>query len=216
MLLFNVRKGQFVYYKNQLHKVYSVKPFFKQSVHLIRLNDFEQVLSTAREIEYYRPQHLDSFIWNRQRYTLHKDTKANVGDYILVTNPRPDSLDRHYLNSIELVSSLESNGVITNHSNGIKHNEYWVMLPGKHDGATIIDYQDPDIAIEDKDLATAEEIIQPKIGDIFENLNTQPIVQAMVVAVQGKKVYLGNDFEVRADELMDDTKWRFVQNAFEK
>src|SRR5690625_1696058 len=216
MLLFNVRKGQFVYYKNQLHKVYSVKPFFKQSVHLIRLNDFEQVLSTAREIDYYRQQHLDSFIWNRQRYTLHKETKAKVGDYILVTNPRPDSLDRHHLNSIELVSSLESNGVITNHSNGIKHNEYWVMLQGKHTDARIIDYQNPNVTIEDTNEAAPEEIIQPEIGDIFENLNTQPIMKTMVVAVQGKKIYLGNNHEVTADELMDDTKWRFVRNLIEE
>src|SRR5690625_1356527 len=90
MKLYNVRKGQFVYYNNELHKVYSVKPFFKQSVHLIRLKDFEQILTTAKEINYYKPKHLDSFICNHERYTLHKDVKAKVGDYILVINPRPD------------------------------------------------------------------------------------------------------------------------------
>src|SRR5690625_2304256 len=109
MRLINVRKGQFVYFENKLHKVYSVKPFFKQSVHLIRLSDFEQVLATAKEIDYYKPQHLDSFICNNQRYTLHKDTHAKVGDYILVINPRPDSLDRHYLHAIEMVSAIEAN-----------------------------------------------------------------------------------------------------------
>src|SRR5690625_6898007 len=82
MKLYNVRKGQFVYYNNELHKVYSVKPFFKQSVHLIRLKDFEQILTTAKEINYYKPKHLDSFICNHERYTLHKDVKAKVGDYI--------------------------------------------------------------------------------------------------------------------------------------
>src|SRR5690625_4751921 len=97
MKLINVRKGQFVYFENKLHKVYSVKPFFKQSVHLIRLEDFEQQLTTAKEIDLYRPQHLDSFKVNNKRYTLHRDIEAKVGDYILVINPRPDSLDRHHL-----------------------------------------------------------------------------------------------------------------------
>src|SRR5690625_4002788 len=97
MRLINVRRGQFVYYENKLHKVYSVKPFFKQSVHLIRLSDFEQVLATAREIDLHRPKHLDSFMYNGHRFTLDKNKKAEVGDYILVINPKPDSLDRHHL-----------------------------------------------------------------------------------------------------------------------
>ena len=133
MRLIHVRKGQFVYYKNRLHKVYAVQHFFKQSVHLIRLADLEQSLATAKEITYYQPQHLDSFIWNHQRFTLHRDKEARVGDYILVINPRPDSLDRHYLHAIEIVSSIEVHGIISNQANGIKHNEYWVMLPGQLD-----------------------------------------------------------------------------------
>src|SRR5699024_1581060 len=128
---------------NKLHKVYSVKPFFKQSVHLIRLEDYEQQLATAAEIDLCRPEHLDSFICNHRRYTLNKHTKAKVGDYILVINPRPDSMDDHHLNAIEMVSSIESNGVISNKSNGIKHNEYWVMVPGIEDGANFIDLQTP-------------------------------------------------------------------------
>src|SRR5690625_2223120 len=97
MRLMNVRKGQFVYFNNKLHKVYAVKPFFKHSVHLIRLSDLKQEMVTARDITLYRPQHLDSFMYNGQRYTLNKDVRAQVGDYILVINPRPDSLDRHHL-----------------------------------------------------------------------------------------------------------------------
>src|SRR5690625_6126058 len=130
MKLINVRKGQFVYYKNKLHKVYSVNPFLKQSVHIARLEDFEQELVKAKEINYYRPKHLDSFICNSIRFTLDKNVRAKVGDYILVINPRPDSLDRHHLHAIELVSSIEEHGVISNKSNGIRHDEYWVMVPG--------------------------------------------------------------------------------------
>src|SRR5699024_3253675 len=118
----NVRKGQFVYYKNKLHKVYSVKAFFKQSIHLIRLEDFEQELATAKEIDLYKPKHLDSFVCNYKRYTLNKNVKAKIGDYILVINPRPDSLDHHHLHAIEMVSKIEENGVISNKQNGIKHN----------------------------------------------------------------------------------------------
>ena len=76
MKLINVRKGQFVYYNNQLHKVYSIKPFFKQSVHLVRLTDFEQEIVTAKEITYYRPKHLDSFVCNHNRYTLDRKCKS--------------------------------------------------------------------------------------------------------------------------------------------
>src|SRR5690625_6131051 len=76
MRLINVRKGQFVYYKNELHKVYSVQPFFRRSIHLSRLKDLEQIIVTAKEITYYRPKHLDSFIYNGKRYTLDEDTRA--------------------------------------------------------------------------------------------------------------------------------------------
>src|SRR5699024_7355627 len=117
MNLINVRKGQFVYYKYQLHKVYSVKPVFKHSVHLISLSNVGQHILKAKDITYYLPKHVDSFMVNHQRYTLDKNIRAKVGDYILVINPKPDSLDHHHLHAIELVTSLEDNGVISNKSN---------------------------------------------------------------------------------------------------
>src|SRR5690625_4360850 len=105
MRLINVRKAQFVYDKNELLNLYSVPPFFRRSIHLSRLKDLEQIIVTAKEITYYRPNHLDSFIYNGKRYTLDEDTRAVVGDYILVIAPRPDSLDNHHLHAIELVSN---------------------------------------------------------------------------------------------------------------
>src|SRR5699024_3004438 len=117
MNLLNVRRGQFVYYENVLHKVYSVKPFFRKSVHLIRLRDYQQVIVRARDIDLHRPQHLDSFVCNYKRYTLHKKQQAEIGDFILVTNPSPDYLDNHYLNAIEMVASIEKNGIISNRMN---------------------------------------------------------------------------------------------------
>src|SRR5699024_4048221 len=137
--LINVRKGQFVYYENELHKAYSIKPFFKQSVHLVRIRDFEQAIVTAKEITYYRPKHLDSIICIGQRYTLPKTARTKVAESLLVIKHDPDSLDHHHLHAIELVSSMEENGVISNKSNGIKHTEYWVMTPGLLDGANVID-----------------------------------------------------------------------------
>ncbi|HLR64612.1 MAG TPA: hypothetical protein VK075_04150 [Pseudogracilibacillus sp.] len=214
MHLFNVRKGQFVYYQNKLHQVYAVKPFFKESVHLVRLSDFEQVLAKARDIDLYRPKHLDSFVCNRQRYTLHKDKRANIGDYILVINPKPDSFDHHYLHSIESVVALEDTGVITNRQNGIHHSEYWVMEVGLLDGANEIDLEEPsEDVIEDNNGDLISNVVTPKIGDIFQRSNDDTqILQAMVVAVDGNIVHLGNGTKVDAEELLDDTKWMFLNH----
>ncbi|WP_301108425.1 hypothetical protein [Sporosarcina sp.] len=221
MNLLHVRKGQFVYYNNKLHKVYSVKAFFKQSIHLIRLEDFEQQLATAKEITLYKPKHMDSFIVNHKRYTLHKDVKAKVGDYILIINPQPDSLDHHHLHAMEMVSSIEANGVISNKSNGIKHNEYWVMMPGLEEGATIIDMEHPDANYltqqeEEKPEITMPETYNPKIGDVYQSNNSEPVIQAMVVAIQGETAFLGGDLEVKIDELTDPNSWSFVHSVLNR
>ena len=221
MKLINVRKGQFVYYKNKLHKIYSVNPFLKQSVHIARLEDFEQELVKAKEINYYRPKHLDSFICNSIRFTLDKNVRAKVGDYILVINPRPDSLDRHHLHAIELVSSIEEHGVISNKSNGIRHDEYWVMVPGILEGATKIDHQFPDSEHNDSSDSLSEEhsqkeAILPRIGDIFQKKDTEPMLQAMVVAIEGRTIYLGNNMKVRADDITNPELWTFILNVYEQ
>src|SRR5699024_12356710 len=96
MKLINVRKGQFVYYENELDKVYSIKPFFKQSVHLVRIRDFEQAIVTAKEITYYRPKHHDSFIRIGQRYTLDKTARDKVGEYTRVIHPKPPALHHQH------------------------------------------------------------------------------------------------------------------------
>lgn len=221
MLLINVRKGQFVYYENKLHKVYSVKPFFKQSVHLIRLSDYEQVLTTAKEIDLYKPKHMDSFICNGHRYTLDRDKKATIGDYILVIDPRPDSLDHHHLHAIEIVSSIEDHGVISNKANGIKHNEYWVMVPGLLEGANIIDWQYPEKEEttegkkEDVEEMIQPEVPDPKVGDVFQKNDSDPILHVMIVAIEGQKVYLGNGMTVSKAELKHSDKWSYVLNTLE-
>ncbi|MDW0111101.1 hypothetical protein [Sporosarcina aquimarina] len=220
MKLVNVRKGQFVYYQNKLHKVYSIKAFFKKSIHLIRLGDFKQELVTAKEIDFYKPKHLDSFVCNQKRFTLHKDIRAKVGDYILVINPKPDSFDYQHLNAIEIVSSVERNGVISNHSNGIRHDEYWLMVPGLEEGATVIDLQDPDAVMEEEsdypqtDTDAAGDYT-PNIGDVYQKNDSDPILQAMVVAIQGQTVFLGGNMEVEMNTLKDSDKWSYVLNVMD-
>lgn len=220
MRLINVRKGQFVYYNNKLHKVYSVKPFFKQSVHLIRLSDMEQEIVTAKEIDLYKPKHLDSFVWNSQRFTLDKYAKAKVGDYILVIDPRPDSLDRHHLHAIEMVSRIEEAGVISNKMNGIKHNEYWVMVRGLIENATKIDWQNPELREEkegEEEFEAFEAELQvPKIGDVYQKNDSEPLFQAMVVAIEGHDVFLGGGIKVSTYELTNPDKWSLVINALEQ
>lgn len=218
MRLINVRRGQFVYYENKLHKVYSVKPFFKQSVHLIRLSDFEQVLATAREIDLHRPKHLDSFMYNGHRFTLDKNKKAEVGDYILVINPKPDSLDHHHLHAIEIVSSIETHGVISNKANGIKHSEYWVMTPGLLEGARKIDWQDPELRTEEDDAIDQlleQEMTKPQIGDIYQKNDVEPILQTMIVAIEGDIVFLGGGFKIHMNELTDSDRWTPVIHSVE-
>lgn len=220
MKLINVRRGQFVYYENKLHKVYGVNPFLKQSVHIARLDNLEQQLVKAREINYYRPQHLDSFTVSGQRFTLDKNIRAEVGDYILVINPRPDSLDHHHLHAIELVSSLEDLGVISNKSNGIRHHEYWVMVPGLLEGANNIDDQFPSeedaIALEEELEIIQEETPLPKIGDIYQKKNTEIYFQSMVVAIEGRTIYLGGDVTVQAEEITDPERWTYVLNVYQQ
>src|SRR5699024_3433433 len=219
MLLINVRRGQFVYYNNELHKVYSVNPFVKQSVHLMRLYDLEQVLATAREITYYRPKNLDSFIVNGKRYTLNKETTAKVGDYILVINPKPDSLDHHHLHAMEMVSSIEEHGVISNKSNGIKHNEYWVMEPGMLDDATVIDKLEPGEQLLEEELNFADTVDPhlyiPRVGDVYQKNNEAELLQVMVVGIQGRTVYLGNGEKVQAEEIMDTADWSYINSPQE-
>ncbi|SOC40703.1 hypothetical protein [Ureibacillus acetophenoni] len=216
MNLLQVRKGQFVYYNNELHKVYSVKTMFKQSVHLYRLRDMSQHLCFAKDIEKYQPKVSDSFIFNKKRYTLNKDRNAQVGDYILITNPDPDYLDHYSLNEIEVVASVESKGVVTTNSNGIKHSEYLLMVPGRFEYSNPIDYKDKSYSNEEywdeNDLLNDDEF-SLSIGDVFKK--TDIGLEAMVIAIQGDTVFLGGGFQLHQKELMDYGKWEYLYNILD-
>ena len=221
MNIFNVRKGQFVYSNNRLHRVYSVKPFFKKSVHLIRLNDFTQQLTTAKEIDLYKPHHLDCFTFNKVVYTLDKDKRAEVGDYILVIRPSPDYLDDYDLHSIEMVAEIESNGIISTRSNGIKHREYWVMVPEVLDGATNIDVQDQELSPDqDHELIPQDTMISdahtPRVGDVFMHLLSDPPMSTMVVATRDSTVYLAGGFEITKEQLANQKEWMYEYHVSEQ
>jgi hypothetical protein len=219
--LYQVRKGQFVYYNNELHKVYGVKPMYKLSVHLIKLRDLTQHITNAASVEKYKPKENDSFIFNHKVYTLSKDRKAESGDYILINNPMPDSLDTYSLNEIELVETADYNGVITSNSHGVKHNEYLLMVPGRASGSNPIDYKDKanddDENLSDtgtQGLPNSE--LLPSLGDIYKKKDSGSIVEAMVVAINDQTVYLGGGLEITHDELINSEKWEFLYNLLDK
>ncbi|MCM3541106.1 hypothetical protein [Priestia endophytica] len=221
MKLYQVRKGQFVYFNNELHRVYSVKPVYKQSVHLVKLKDLTQHLTNASKVEKYKPKPLDSFIFNHKTYTLHKDQKAEEGDYILITNPSPDYLDHYSLHEIEIVSSVETKGVITTKSNGVKHNEYLLMVPGRDHDSHLIDYLDKNMA--DSDL-TSNDSVQPanitqgempNVGDVYKKRDGDHFIEAMVVAIDGNTIILGNNLELSLKELNDSEIWEFQYSLLE-
>ncbi|TCP30598.1 hypothetical protein EV207_105127 [Scopulibacillus darangshiensis] len=213
MKLYQVRKGQFVYFNNELCRVYSVKPMYKQSVHLIRLRDLKQQLTNAANVERIKPEPLDSFLFNNNIYTLHRDKKASEGDFILITNPNPDYLDHYFLNAIEVVATVESKGVITNKSNGIRHNEYLLMVPGRESGSRPIEYQDIE-KVHDSEAISTDQAVSNfnniEVGDVYRKRNSDTAVEAMVIAIQGETIILGGNLQLPKNELTDHEKWEFL------
>ncbi|MBY0148936.1 hypothetical protein [Neobacillus niacini] len=221
MKLYQVRKGQFVYYNNELHKVYGVKPMYKLSVHLIKMRDLTQHITNAASVEKYKPKEYDSFIFNHKAYTLRKDRKAEAGDYILINNPMQDSLDTYSLNEIDLVESADNKGVITSNSHGVKHNEYLLMVPGRAPDSNSIDRKDmandDDESVNDSGtLGQTTSGPLPSLGDIYKRTGNDSIVEAMVVAIKDQTVYLGGGLEVPQDELMNSKTWEFLYNLLDR
>ncbi|RDW15834.1 hypothetical protein CWR48_19105 [Oceanobacillus arenosus] len=218
MKLYQARKGQFVYYNNELHKIYGVKAMYKESIHLIKLRDLSQHLTKASEIERYKAQVLDSFVFNQKAYTL-KSRKAEEGDFILIHNPRPDSLDTYVLNEIELVEAADNKGITTTNSHGVKHNEYLLMEPGRDQDSHRIDFKDIETAdpislqeTEALDLRNPNNALLPSIGDIYRRINENEIFEAMVVAVKAQMVYLGDGSVMSPLELLNADEWEYLYN----
>ncbi|WP_010529646.1 hypothetical protein [Lentibacillus jeotgali] len=215
MKLFQVRKGQFVYYKNELHKVYSVKPMFKQSVHLYRLKDMQQDITRASNIEPCRPKHNDSFIFYGKRYTVDKNKKPEPGDYILIIKPAPDFLDHYSLNEIEKVDNVEDGNVVTTRDNGVKHSEYVVLVPGKTEDSEDIAYYDKTLVSEvqlaedeSPQISGDDGSDNPVVGDIYYDVKNN--TKAMVVAMTEDEVFLGHNVRVHVSNLSDENQFRLI------
>ena len=218
MKLLQVRKGQFVYYQNELHKVYSVKPLAKKSVLMFRIKDMEQVASKAEEVTFYKPKHMDSFLFFGARYTLHEDRPAEEGGYILITKPDPDYMDHYSLNEFEKVESVEGKNVITTRQNTVKSREFLVMVSGEEQGSNDIVYLDKSkVSAEQLEQdAQLEEVlreknaIRPSIGDVYLNLDNSGT--AMVVAISGEQVTLGTGEQITFHELYKADNWSYLYN----
>ncbi|HSP20954.1 MAG TPA: hypothetical protein VLQ20_01375, partial [Planococcus sp. (in: firmicutes)] len=216
--LLQVRKGQFVYYQNELHKVYSVKPLAKKSVLMFRVKDMEQVASKADEVTFYKPKHMDSFLFFGARYTLREDRLAEEGGYILITKPDPDYMDHYSLNEFEKVESVEGKNVITTRQNTVKAKEFFVMEPGEEAGSNDIVYMDKSkVSAEQLEQdAQLEEVlreknaIRPSIGDVYLNLDNTGT--AMVVAIVGEEVTLGTGDRLSFHELYKADNWSYMYN----
>lgn len=218
MKLLQVRKGQFVYYQNELHKVYSVKPLAKKSVLMFRIKDMEQVASKAEEVTFYKPKHMDSFLFFGARYTLREDRPAEEGGYILITKPDPDYMDHYSLNEFEKVESVEGKNVITTRQNTVKSREFLVMVPGEEQGSNDIVYLDKSkVSAEQLEQdAQLEEVlreknaVRPSIGDVYLNLDNTGT--AMVVAIAGEEVTLGTGERITFHELYKADNWSYLYN----
>lgn len=216
MNLLQVRKGQFVYYKNELHKVYSVRPLSRMPVLMYRIKDMEQVTSRAENLTLHRPQHMDSFMLLGNRYTLRKDEPAVEDGYILITHPDPGHLDHYSLNEFEKVAELIDNKVYTTLLNTVKPKEFMVMSPGVHTDSRNIDYQDhtkitdeqreEDRMLEKK--AEEESAVKPSVGDIYINLDNG--IKAMIVAVIDDEVILGHGERMKSSELVESDSWNLI------
>lgn len=219
MKLFQVRKGQFVYYNNELHKVYSVKPLAKKSVLMFRIKDMEQVDAKADEVTFYKPQHMDSFLFFGSRYTLRDDMPPEEGGYIFISKPDPDYMDHYSLNEFEKVESVEGKNVLTTRQNTVKFREFFVMESGEAPGSKDIAYFDKskvDATQLESDKELIEKIrerdaIRPSIGDVYLNLDNTST--AMVVAISSEHVTLGNGDRLTFQELYKADNWNFLYNV---
>jgi hypothetical protein len=222
MNLLQVRKGQFVYYKNELHKVYSVRPLSRLSIKLFRIKDMEQVNCRADELTLHRPQHLDSFLFQGARYTLRKDKQAEVDGYILITRPDPGQLDHYTLNEFEKVGELIGDKVYTTLYNTVKPKEFLVLEPGVAPDSKEIDYLDPSIVTpeqleSDRQLEAnfSEEASKtPSVGDIYLNLDNG--IKSMVVALVDDEAVLGHGERVKSVDLFKSDSWNVIYSTGEE
>ncbi len=95
------------------------------------------------------------------------------------------------------------------------------MVPGLEEGANKIELQDPDSSPNEQEKSEPEpsdssEIYSPKIGDVYQKNDSNPIIQAMVIAIKGRTIYLGGGIEATKDDLANSEIWSYVFNFLEQ
>lgn len=219
--LFQVRKGQFVYYENELHQVYTVKFMLHKSIHLYRLKDMQQILTQAGKIQLYKPKHMDSLIFYGQRYTIDRDKIPQKGDYILIVKPAPEFLNYYSLNEIAKVSNRKDDHVVTTKDNGVRHHEYVVMVPGKLEGSLDIAYFDRNLVSktqlqEDESpylLRADDTQLKPVVGDIY--LDHETNMKAMITAMTEREVVFAHGPRLSVSELIYEDRYTLIYRAEE-
>src|SRR5699024_121852 len=101
-----------------------------------------------------------------------------------------------------------------------KHTEYWVLVPGLLEGGRRIDKYIPGETTLEEDMGITgsvhPDLATPKIGDVYQKNDSEPIYQAMVVAIQGRTVYLGEGLKLQSEELTGTDEWSYILNAREQ
>ncbi|MGI2328690.1 hypothetical protein [Planococcus sp. YIM B11945] len=218
MKLIQARKGQFVYFNNELHKIYSIKPLAKKSILMFRIKDMEQVASKAEEVTFYKPKHMDSFLFLGERFTLREDRQAEEGGYILINKPDPDYMDHYSLNEFEKIESVEGKDVITTRQNTVKSREFLVMVSGEEASSNDIAYQDKSKVTEGQleedsrleEVLREKNALRPSVGDVYLNLDNGAV--AMVVAITQEEVTLGTGERLTFHELYKADNWNYLRN----
>jgi hypothetical protein len=112
--------------------------------------------------------------------------------------------------------------VVTTRDNGVKHNEYVVMVPGRAEASQEIAYYDKSKVPEEQQLQdesitylsdSDEDIVKPVVGDVF--LDVENNTKAMVIAMTETEVILGNGIQVHITDLMDEEKYKVVFRILE-
>src|SRR5699024_12311969 len=104
--------------------------------------------------------------------------------------------------------------------NGIKHTEYRVITTELLDGANVIDQLEKneyaDTIEHDSLKESYADIAAPNVGQVYQKNDSDPVIQAMVVAIEGRTVDLGSNIVVQSEEITDTDKWSLVLNVHDQ
>src|SRR5699024_4493375 len=184
-------------------------------IHLYRLKDMKQVITRARELHAYQPKHMDTFIFEGNRYTVDGNKAPQKGDYILINQPAPEFLDHYSLNEIEKVDKAENGNVVTTRDNGVRYHEYAVLVPGRAADSKDIAYDDQGLVpnaqrIKDESPVAIQKakLREPAIGDVYYDKEQNRKV--MIVATGKSEIVFGDGEHLQISELLNENRYTLV------